>query len=289
VPITDVEVIQKAAPRASLIEYPANGLSFLWFTPLQDPNNPFADPRMRQAASVAVDRQALIDTLYHGRGVWGNIVPPGLGKWFLDPRSKEHGDSAKWFKQDLKAAKQLIAAAGHTNTEFKFLYAKNLFGDVFEATAQTIGRMLAAAGFKITVVGVDYLSTFFYPQGGAVTHMVFKGAPPNSIVYDLQSPFTDPDGYLVGMLAAAGIRNVDDVSDPELTVLLRKQEIELDENKRLQLVYDVQRAHAEQMYYPPIITAKAYSFTQPWVQNYFLADDFNVGTESMAYMSVNNR
>jgi len=51
----------------------------------------------------------------------------------------------------------------------------------------------------------------------------------------------------------------------------------------------VQRAHAEKMYYPPLVYQNTYVFTQPWVQNYFVADDFNVGTESLAYMSVNNR
>jgi hypothetical protein len=43
------------------------------------------------------------------------------------------------------------------------------------------------------------------------------------------------------------------------------------------------------MYYPPLITLKAYQLRQRWVQNFFLADDFNSGTESYAYMSVNNR
>ena len=70
---------------------------------------------------------------------------------------------------------------------------------------------------------------------------------------------------------------------------MKKQQIELDENKRLQLVFDVQRAHADKMYYPPIIYTKSYSFQQPWVQNHFVADDYDFGTEEYAYMSVNNK
>ncbi|MHB8576104.1 MAG: ABC transporter substrate-binding protein [Dehalococcoidia bacterium] len=281
----DVELVQKAAPGSRSVAYVPTGLSFLFFANVQDPASPFKDPRVRQAASVAVDRQALIDTIYSGRGVWANIVPPGLGKWFLDPQSTEQGSSARWFKPDLKAAKQLLAAAGHSNTEFKFLYVNTIYGDVFYATGAAIGRMLAEAGFKLSVVQVDYLSVYINNGQGIFN----KGAPPNTIVYALQSPFSSPDDFLTGMLTRDGSRNHDLLDDPDLAALVQKQAVELDENKRLQLVYDIQRAHAEKMYYPPIILAKAHAVMQPWVQNFFVADDSNFGTESYAYLSVNNR
>jgi len=105
----------------------------------------------------------------------------------------------------------------------------------------------------------------------------------------LQTPFTDPDDFLTGILTKEGNRNEDLLDDPDMTALVKKQQIELDENKRLQLVFDVQRAHADKMYYPPIIYTKAYSFQQPWVQNHFVADDYDFGTEEYAYMSVNNK
>jgi len=79
------------------------------------------------------------------------------------------------------------------------------------------------------------------------------------------------------------------ISDADLTALVLKQQVELDEGKRLQEVYDVQRAHADKMYYPPIIYTKAYTFEQPWVQNFFVVDNYNFGTEQVANMSVNNR
>ena len=285
VPPGDVPVIQNTVPGAVAVEYVPRGLNFLFFSNVQDPNSPFMDPRVRQAASLAIDRQALLDSIYQGRGVWGNIVPPGLGKWSLDPRSKEQGESGKWFKQDIKGARQLLAAAGYLNTEFKFLYTNNGYGPAFNATADAVGRMLADAGFKVTPVTVDYLSAYINGGQGIFN----KGAPPNTIVYALQSPFIEADEYLTGMLTRGGNRNHDLLDDPALAALIQKQQVELDENKRLQLVYDIQRLHAEKMYYPPGIYAKSYVMRQPWVQNYFLADDLNFGTESLAYMSVNNR
>src|SRR5262249_41219423 len=145
--LSDVEATQRAVPGATIHELAWNLLSFLGFSPVQDQNSPFKDPRMRLAASVAVDRQGLVETLYKGRGVWDNLIPAGLGKWFLDPQSKEQGDLAQWFKRDLQKARQLIAAAGHTETELKFLYSNNAYGPVFNATAEATARMLADAAF----------------------------------------------------------------------------------------------------------------------------------------------
>jgi peptide/nickel transport system substrate-binding protein len=284
----DVDAMKKAVPKATVTEYTPNGMSFFFFSNVSDPNSPFKDPRMRQAASVAADRQALIDAIYgNGKGVWDNIVNPGLGKWSLDPQGKDIGDSGKWFKHDAQMAKQLITAAGHANTELKFIYPNNAYGDTYNATADAVRGMLSDAGFKITVVTVDYLKDWIDPVNGYVTPG--KGLPPNSIGFALQTPFTDPDDFLTGMLTKEGNRNQDIMDAPDLAALVKKQQVEPDENKRVQIVYDVQRAHADKMYYPPLIYTKTYAFVQPWAQNYFVADDYNFGTEQFAYLSVNNR
>jgi peptide/nickel transport system substrate-binding protein len=281
----DVDAMKKAVPKAQVQEYTPNGMSLFFFSNVSDPNSPFKDARLRQAASVAIDRQGLIDAIYSGRAVWDNLINPGLGKWYLDPQSKDAGDSAKWFKHDPQQAKQLIAAAGHSDSEFKYIYPNNAYGDLYNATADAIRGMLSDAGFKLQVVTVDYLKDWIEPTHG----YAFHGLPANSIGYALQTPFTDPDDFLTGMLTRDGNRNAEFVDDPDLTALVKKQQVELDENKRLQEVYDVQRAHAEKMYYPPIIYTKAYAFEQPWVQSFFVADDYNFGTEQFAYCSVNNR
>ncbi|HLZ72360.1 MAG TPA: ABC transporter substrate-binding protein [Dehalococcoidia bacterium] len=281
----DVDTMKKAVPKAHVDEYDPDGMSLLFFTNVSDASSPFKDVRVRQAASLAVDRQALIDAIYSGRGVWDNLINPGLGKWYLDPQGKEIGESAKWFKHDPQQAKQLIAAAGHADTQLKYIYPNNAYGDLYNATADAIRGMLADAGFRLQVVTVDYLKDWIDPAHG----YAFQGLPPNSIGYALQTPFTDPDDFLTGMLTKDGNRNAEFVDDADLTALVKKQQVELDESKRLQEVYDVQRAHADKMYYPPIIYTKAYSFQQPWVQNFFVVDNYNFGTEQYANMSVNNK
>jgi hypothetical protein len=43
------------------------------------------------------------------------------------------------------------------------------------------------------------------------------------------------------------------------------------------------------MWYVPTEYQKTVIVTQPWVQNYFVSDDYNYGTQMYAYMSVNNK
>ncbi len=145
--------------------------------------------------------------------------------------------------------------------------------------------MLADAGFKLQVVTVDYLKDWINNGQGYFN----KGVPQNGIASALQTPFTDPDDFLTGMLTKDGNRNHDLLDAPEMAALVQKQQVESDDTKRLQLVYDAQRMANNKMYYVPIIYTKVYAFTQPWVQNYFVADDYNAATESLAYMSVNNK
>ena len=286
VPSSDVDAIKKAVPKATVVEWVPNGMHFLFFYNVQAADSPFKDPRVRQAASLALDRDALIEAIFgKGKAVYTNIVNAGLGKWFLDPQGKDIGAAGKWFKTDPKAAKQLLDAAGQTNTAFKFYYPNNRYGDTFNATSDAIRGQLADAGFKLDVVIVDYLKDWIDPTRGYFN----KGAPQNGICSALQTPFTEPDDFLSGMLTKEGNRNHDLLDDPDLAKIVKAQQIENDENKRLQLVYDAQRTQDNLMYYVPVIYTKAYTFNQPWVQNYFPADDYNSATESLAYMSVNNK
>ncbi len=144
----DYDDLKKANPKANVVEYTPNGMAFLFFHDVTAADSVFKDVRVRRAASLALDRQGLIDSAYNGRGVWANLTNAGLGKWYLDPRSKDQGDSAQWFKHDPQQAKQLLTAAGALGTEFKFFYPNNAYGDIFNAYADAARGMLADAGLK---------------------------------------------------------------------------------------------------------------------------------------------
>ena len=46
-------------------------------------NEPWADPRVRQAVNFAINRQQIIQTVYSGEAAYTSYVPPGFGPWPL--------------------------------------------------------------------------------------------------------------------------------------------------------------------------------------------------------------
>ncbi len=284
VPLTDVEAMQKAVPKAHVVHYNDSTMEYLFFYNVSSLDSPFSDIRVRRAASLAVDRKGLLDAGYNGQGPWANLVSPWLGKWWLDPQGKEIGDTGKWFKHDPAQARQLLAAAGHANTQFKFIYSNNSYGDIFNLQADAVRGMLADAGFKLSVVTVDYQKDYIASGDG----IFFKGGPPNSIVY-ARGPgrFPDADEYLNALLSPDGNRNPAKVNDPNLTALLKKEQAEPDEDKRLDLVKQLQKAANEQMWYAPCTGVIRYDFYQPWIDNPIVSSEFSYGLERHAYLSTN--
>jgi peptide/nickel transport system substrate-binding protein len=283
VPIVDTDAMKKAVPKAHIASYNDIYGSYLFFSNVTDPQSPFNDVRVRRAASLALDRKGLLDVGYNGQGAWSNIVNPGLGKWWLDPQGSEIGDPGKWFKHDPAQAKQLLTAAGHANTEFKFMYPNNIYGDTYNTLADAARGMLADAGFKLTVVTLDYNKDYMNSGQG----IFYKGAPPNTIVYALQSHFSDADDFLFGFLSPDGNRNQSKVNDPNLTALIKKEQTELDEAKRVDLAKQIQRAASDQMYYAPGYGQVRNDVYQSWIENPIVTDEYSSGLERHAYLSIN--
>jgi peptide/nickel transport system substrate-binding protein len=79
---------------------------WLLFTEQWDPKSPWHDRRVRQAASLAIDRQAINQANYLGLGKLSfNFVPQGL-EYFWKPPVSPH---------DPRRARQLLAEAGYPN------------------------------------------------------------------------------------------------------------------------------------------------------------------------------
>ena len=66
---------------------------------------------MRQAVNFAINRQAILDTVYGGNGEYSGHVPPGYGPWPLTTAELRN----KYQKYDLKKAQQLMKDAGYAN------------------------------------------------------------------------------------------------------------------------------------------------------------------------------
>ncbi|MDR6874275.1 peptide/nickel transport system substrate-binding protein [Bosea sp. BE125] len=184
------------------------------------PKNPFADPKVREAVDLAIDRPALVEIAMEGLGAPANqLMTPeifGFNK-SLPPR-----------KPDLAKAKALLAEAGYPNG-FKFAFAftsDRLPGD--RQVGTSIAQMLARAGLDVSANAQP--SAVFFPartRGDYAVSMSGWGTLTGEANYTLSSVAhtNDPAKRL-------GAFNVTGYSNPVMDKLIEDAAIEMDEAKR---------------------------------------------------------
>lgn len=136
--------------RFARYRYPSNSYTYLGFN-LTDPR--FADPRVRRAIALAIDRQALIGAVLEGLGTvaTGPYTPMS---WGFDPAV-----SAPPY--DPEAARSLMREAGFTpgpdgvlqrdGKSFAFTLLTNQGNQMREQTATIVQSQLKAVGIKVEI------------------------------------------------------------------------------------------------------------------------------------------
>jgi peptide/nickel transport system substrate-binding protein len=271
VPIPDQELpgMKQSNPEVQLSKTEFNLIPFVYWK-IDQP--PFNDPRVRQAVSMMINRDNVIQIIYNGVGSWNNAIPWALSEWWLDPRSPEQGDTAKNFKYDPAAAKQLLAAAGYPDgLQVKMLSTPG-YGNVWVQGVELVQADLKAGGVDANLEMheyADYIASIFSGK--------FQGG--NVLAYGLETPFTEPHDFLFNMYHPNGTRNHAGVNDPKLTAMIEQQARTLDKAQRKTQIYDIQRYLADQMYYPPGVAPYNTAGTTPWVRDLFARGDYGFGAE----------
>jgi peptide/nickel transport system substrate-binding protein len=129
------ELLDRVRANKKLMLAPVlSGSFWLEFPGFQDPKNPFHDKRVREAVSLAIDRQTLNDAEFGGLG-------RNSGNWINN--DVQYAIEAPAFPHDRTRAKQLLAEAGHPNgfnvdwfTPIPAFYAR---GERIVANLQEVG------------------------------------------------------------------------------------------------------------------------------------------------------
>ncbi|MGE0057329.1 MAG: ABC transporter substrate-binding protein [Dehalococcoidia bacterium] len=158
----DVLFVKKEDPRVSLYQGDfATQAGFVQnFGWHPEGKSPFMDERVRQAVSMAIDRDLFIDTVsnvapFRAEGLpvetrWNSHLNATTEGWWLDPKGKDFGPNAKYFKLDIAEAKKLMAAAGFPNgfetksTIPGIEYPPGKYGEIIDG-------MVAEIGIKTTI------------------------------------------------------------------------------------------------------------------------------------------
>jgi peptide/nickel transport system substrate-binding protein len=265
----DVEPLKQTNPETQLVEWEWLNIPFIYWKVDQPP---FNDPRVRHAVSMALNRDAMINIVYAGRGNWNNFIPWGLSEWWLDPRSPDMGPGAQWYKYDPAAAKNLLAAAGYPNGLKVEMVSTPGYGQTWVQQSELVLQDLKAVGIEADLKMQEYSSYIS-------TTFLGKFEVGNRLVWGLQTPFTEPHDFLFNMYHPKGTRNAAGVNDPKLTAMIEQQSRTLDRAQRKALMFDIQRYLAEQMYYPPHAASVRTAALHPQVRDFFPRSDYGLGAE----------
>src|SRR5713226_7920452 len=218
----------RRAPGMKVVAPLVYGVYWLDFLDQWDPKSPWHDRRVRLAASLAIDRQAInqAEMLGLGKAV-GAFVPPEfdfalkMGPAPFDP----------------KRAKQLLAEAGHPNG---FDAGELTPLPPYTSLGEAVGGYLQAIGIRTTVRTMEratYLSNWREKKIRGLL-IGATGAAGNAAAR--LEPFFTKDG-----IYAYGTR-------PEIDDLFQRQANELDRKKREATLHQIQKIVADQVLAAPI-------------------------------------
>jgi ABC-type transport system substrate-binding protein len=265
----NLEALKRTNPEIQYVEWEYLNIPFVYWK-MDKP--PFNDPRTRQAVSMALNRDGMINTVYAGRGNWNNFIPWALSEWWLDPRGPDMGPGAKYYKYDPAEAKALLAAAGYPDGLKVELVSTPGYSQTFNQQVELVQADLKLAGIDANIKMVEYtayIASYFKGQ--------FEGG--NMLVFGLETPFTEPHDFLFNMYHTKGTRNHASVNDPKLDAMIEQQMKTFDRAERKKQIFEIQRYLAEQMYYPPHAASVRSAGLQPRIKDFFPRSDFGLGAE----------
>jgi peptide/nickel transport system substrate-binding protein len=144
---------------------------------LNTQREPFDDVRVRQALSYAIDRDAMVRSLFGYATVQSNPIPRS------SPAFAE--DAMNYDDRDVERARELLAEAGYPDgVEFE-MFVHRTGALEWDTGAQVIQQSVADAGFTVNIRGVDIGTWVDFVFGQKDFQAGFSAKVPKPVEYDL--------------------------------------------------------------------------------------------------------
>jgi peptide/nickel transport system substrate-binding protein len=198
---------------------------------------------VRRALSLALNRQAIITSVYHGAAL--------MPRWLSNPGTFGYGTSvfgrayasSPVLTQDIAEGKRLVQQAGATGKTITIGTSSQL-ADIAELT----GAYQAAAqaiGLKVVLKAVpaqDYIEYFVDPKFRAGVDG-FAG-----VTY---GDYAAPEAMLAQAVLPGGLENFDNFNDPQITAALDQARSTANPGKRAALVAEAEKLAVRQLPWIP--------------------------------------
>jgi ABC-type transport system substrate-binding protein len=273
----------------------------------------FRDTRVRQAMSMAIDREAYAEVIenidrFAADGIdieWGfnSQLSPGWGEAWLNPAdAAKFGDAVKYLEFHPDESKALLSAAGYPNgVEFDFFHnSEGTYGAAYAQTYEIYQALFADVGLNANLQGQPYaqwLAQWHYGytpasyEAGTVKGFngIGLGAErtrytPALSIFGIAHPQGDA---FHGSVPANGVGRAID-GDPVLNDMLAKLRLETDREASLTQAHDVQRYIAENVtFIPKPSNSKSLRLMWPVLGNAYAFDSSAVGRNLWAENYIN--
>ena len=178
---------------------------------------PFQDVRVRKAVQMSIDRQAILDALYGGRGqVEQGIFPHGLIGF--NPDQEE-------IKYDPEAAKALLAEAGYADGFDMEIAADSSASDTMTIALEIVSDQLAEVGIRAEIKNYDE-STWLETR---------KSGELGSFMSTWSADYNDPDNFIYTFFGNEEKTRIRSINYPDTEVMERvaKARTIVNEDERL--------------------------------------------------------
>ncbi|WP_441599517.1 MULTISPECIES: ABC transporter substrate-binding protein [unclassified Ensifer] len=244
----------KANPDLNVLEQPGLNVSYLAMNTLVAP---FDKLEVRRAINMAIDRKAIVDSVYQGMGQMAQSVLP--------PTMWGYNGSIDGYSYDVAAAKKLLDEAGVKDLSMKIwaMPVSRPYMPNARRAAELMQADLAKVGIKVEIVSYEW---------GEYLKKSRDKARDGAIILGGTSDNGDPDNLLSYFFSCAGVGGSNNANwcYKPLDEIFQKARSSSDQSERTKLYEEAQAIISDQAPWVPIAHSTVVLPMSKKVKNYVM-------------------
>ncbi len=222
-----------------------------WYFAANQEQEPFDDPRVRQALAWAIDRDEITEAAKFGNATPNQTAIPESSAWYHDYAP---------YSQDQERAQALLAEAGAEDLSFELMVTSEYPETV--SVAQVMASQLDEVGVDVKIRTLDF-ATWLDEQGKGNFDVFMLGWLGN----------IDPDEYYYAQHHSGGSFNFHGYDNPEVDQLLDDARVETDNDARKALYDQIAEVIVDDASYVYLYNPDVVQGWSPDVQGYTARSD----------------
>ncbi|HLF78722.1 MAG TPA: ABC transporter substrate-binding protein [Dehalococcoidia bacterium] len=246
------------------------------------------DERLRQAVSLLIDRETLIDLRTNRRAFtdaglsldtrYHTAVAAGWEGYWVDPLNEgQFGPNGRYYRFDPAEARKLLSAGGYDGGIETLLHYNggNEYGPSYNRSAELLAGMLRDGDINASLIPHDFANDWQPNYNLSYAGVANPGKPlPGfpGIAYRSMGSYPTPAMQLFSSLHRAGSRfhgmSLDGknphLGDPDLNRMLEEMRREFDIKKQQTFALDIARFVARKAYVIPMLPFAALNYSLSW-------------------------